>query len=731
MGHQSDSLESRLIRAASRYEALASDPGTFLWILDPHLHPTGPNRGWEAYTGQSRQEYVNRGWIDAILESDRARCLAEIESQVPLGRPFTIELSIRRHDGVYRRFHVRAIPVQQPQGAAEWIAVATDVEADRAVADELRSTREPMRLAIAERRALHERLVALTDGAEALLRPAALSEVCRAIGDLAHKVLPADGYVIWSLDLNASVWSAAYSAGLSAPFAGEPVSGTELPFSEPFVADQLDDTFLAHRIEAYRAEGIRSLISVPLPVEGVRRGALVAYYREPHQTTSAELQTAIALGHLAAAAIGNAEHRAREHRLRADAERHSARMAFLAEASALFGDLDFEASFPRLADLAVPTLGEWCAIDVERDGRLHRVAVAHSDAERLALAAQLYERYPVDLEEAVGVANVLRTGRSELYADITDEQMVASARDPEHLRILLALGLRSAIVAPLIARGRTLGVLMLVSATPSRYDDSDRAFVDEVARRAAMAIDNARLYEEARRANRAKDEFLALLSHELRTPLNAIMGWAHVLATRTPEISPGQRRATDVIQRNARLQAELVDSLLDVARVATGGLPLSRQVIDACDIVSAAVEAARPAAADCGLQLAMRAESGACRVLADPTRLQQIVGNLLSNALKFSQRGGRVDVCVRHVERWCELEVADTGIGIEPTFLPHVFERFQQADSSATRERGGLGLGLWLVQELTRAHGGTVEASSPGPGRGARFTVRLPLSTSP
>jgi PAS domain S-box-containing protein len=729
VAQHTEPAESRLVRAARRYEALVADPATFLWILDAELRPTGANRGWEAYTGQSREDYLDRGWLEAIHEADRERCLTEIEHRARIGEPFNIELSIRRRDGEYRRFSIRAIPVPEPDGPPrEWIAVAADVEADRAAADELRSAREPMRIAVAERRELQERLVALTTGADALLRPADLSAVHRAVLELAARVLPAGGHVIWSLDSQASLWRAVCSSGVSPGFVSEPVSGTELTFSEPLVADDLRGELLVERLGAYHAEGVRSLISVPLPIGGIRRTALSVYYREPHKTTSAELQVAIALGHLAAAAIDNAEHRTREGRMRADAERHSARMAFLADASALFGDLDYEASFRRLAELAVPMLGDWCAIDIERDGRLHRVAVSHPDESKLAIAAQLYERYPVDLEAAAGVANVLRTGRSELYAAITDEQIAGSARDPAHLQMLRALNLRSAIVAPLVARGRTLGVLMLVSSTPNRYDESDRAFVDDVAHRASMAIDNARLFEEAQRANRAKDEFLALLSHELRTPLNAIMGWAHLLATRTRGTEPPQRRAIEVIQRNARLQADLVDGLLDVARVAAGGLPLSRETVDVGDAVSAAVEAARPAAAARSMELHLTVDNRPCRVLADPNRLQQIAGNLLSNALKFTEPGGRVDVVVRNLDRWCELAVADTGIGIEPGFLAHVFERFRQADSSVTRERGGLGLGLWLVQELTRAHGGTVEATSPGPGGGACFKVRLPLA---
>jgi signal transduction histidine kinase len=491
----------------------------------------------------------------------------------------------------------------------------------------------------------------------------------------------------------------------------------------------LESEQLAARAGAYRAEGIRSLISVPLPIEGVCRGALVAYFRTPHTTTGEEVQAAIALGHLAAAAISNSETRVRQESLRAEAERQSQRMAFLAEAAAVLASLDVESGFRRLAELAVPRLGDWCAIDIERDGWLLRAAVAHPDPEKLRMAAELTRDYPIELDSPAGVARVLRTGESELYPEISDEMLASAARDAAHLQRLRALEFKSALMAPLNARGHTLGVLTLVSSSADRrYDETDRAFVEEVARRAAMAIDNARLYEEAQRANRAKDQFLALLSHELRTPLNAIMGWTQVLMTLGPTGSDGQRRrGLEIIQRNTKLQADLVDGLLDVARAATGGLPLARQPIDVAESVATVIEGMRPAASARGVQIDLTVEAARCRVLADPNRFHQIVANLLSNAVKFTDGEGRVRVAVRQIDRWSEIEVTDHGVGIPHDFLPYVFDRFRQADSSPTRQHGGLGLGLWLVQQLVRAHDGTIQAASAGPGRGASFTLRLPL----
>ena len=843
--------DARLLRAARRYEALAGDQ-TFLWVMDAQLRPTGPNAAWEAYTGQARDEYLELGWLDAVRAADRDRCLEAIQRNVPLERPFALEVALRRHDGAYRRHFVRATPVRDEHGATvEWIGTAIDVEAERLAADQLRAAEErlwlthdaagvgtwewfpatgelrwspqmyhllglepaalvpsleawvsaihpddvasatgvwvqalegagaavqdfrivrrdgsvrwitsrasvtrndsgdPVRVfgvnlditerrlieermaaALAEHQELRSRLVALTDGAEAVLRPRTPAGVRAAICELAARVLPADGYAIWNLD-SGSVWEIVHSIGLGADFVSHRLPGGEVTFVAPLVADTLELDELAGRAEAYRSEGIESLISVPLPIGGVRRGTLVAYFRSPHQSTQAERQVAVALGHLAAAALGSVETLARQEQMRTEAERHSRRMAFLAEASTVLGGLDLEASFSRLAELAVPALGDWCAIDVERDGRLHRIAVAHPDPAMLLRAQEVYDRYPVDMNQPHGAVHVLRTGRSEFHPVISDEQVVQAARDSEHLDLLRALGLRGAIIVPLTARGRTLGVLTLVTSTPDRrYDESDLRFVEDLASRAALAFDNARLYEEAQRANRVKDEFLALLSHELRTPLNAIMGWAQVLLNplNTGEDVPARRRALEIIQRNARLQAELVNGLLDVTRIATGGLPLARQSLNLDEAAAAATEAIRPVAAERGLTLTLVIDAPGARVFADPTRVQQILSNLLSNAVKFTPAGGGIQVTVRGDERWGEFEVSDTGDGIAPEFLSHVFDRFRQADSSTTRRHGGLGLGLWLVRELVTAHGGMVDATSGGPGLGAAFTVRLPAS---
>jgi signal transduction histidine kinase len=246
----------------------------------------------------------------------------------------------------------------------------------------------------------------------------------------------------------------------------------------------------------------------------------------------------------------------------------------------------------------------------------------------------------------------------------------------------------------------------------------------EIGRRAGLAIDNARLYRDAELANLAKDEFLALLSHELRTPLNAIMGWTHMLRGGLP--ADMTAHAIEVIGRNARSQKQLVEDLLDVARIAGGGLELQRSVIDLHELARVGVDSALPSAQAKGITLSLESTDDPLFVEGDPNRLQQVMANLLSNAVKFTDAGGQITMRTARTHAGVELSVQDTGVGIAADFLPSVFERFRQADTSLTRAYGGLGLGLWVVKQIADAHGGRVHADSPGAGLGATVTVTLP-----
>jgi PAS domain S-box-containing protein len=311
------------------------------------------------------------------------------------------------------------------------------------------------------------------------------------------------------------------------------------------------------------------------------------------------------------------------------------------------------------------------------------------------------------------------------------------------------LPVTSYLAIPVVSRsGEVLGGLFFGHPEPDMFAERDEIVVAGLAAQAAVAMDNARLYETAKRAradaekaaaekerlyrqaeesSRLKEEFLATISHELRTPLSAILGWARML--RMGQLSEeNEAKALDTIERNARAQAQLVDDLLDVSRIITGKLRMNVQPADPNSFIEAAVEAVKPAAEAKGVRVHKVIDTGPVSIPGDPVRLQQVVWNLLSNAIKFTPRGGHVQIRSERVNSHLEIVVSDTGQGIAADFLPHVFDRFRQADQKTSRHHGGMGLGLAIVRHLVEMHGGTVNANSEGEGRGSTFTVMLPIT---
>jgi PAS domain S-box-containing protein len=423
-------------------------------------------------------------------------------------------------------------------------------------------------------------------------------------------------------------------------------------------------------------------------------------------------------------------------------KRERVRSEFLAKTGeALAASIDYTVTLATVADFAVPTLADWCAVAIMEPGAkgTKQVAVAHVDKSKVQFARELGERYPPDPNAKTGVPQVIRTGKSELYAEIPQALLEAAAKDAEHLRMIRALSLRSAMVVPLRVRGRTLGAVTFVHAESGRtYAEDDLRFAEDFARRAAMAIENAvalketeeararehTLRAEAELASRAKDEFLATVSHELRTPLNAILGWAVMLRTR--KLSEDIDRGLAVVERNARLQAKLIEDVLDISRIISGKLALHLGPTNIGEAVASAIETVTPAAEAKDIRISIDVSDDSLTIVADGDRLQQIAWNLLSNSVKFTPKGGHIGVrAYREGSELC-ICVSDSGEGIRRDVLPLVFDAFQQADTSITRRHGGLGLGLAIVKQLVSAHGGTVHAESDGEGKGATFTVRLP-----
>jgi len=610
-----------------------------------------------------------------------------------------------------------------------------------------------------------------------------------------------------------------------------------------------------------------------------------------------------------------------EQTARQEAEADQQRAEFLVKISAtLASSLNYESTLASVANLVVPYFADWCSVDLLQENQsIHRVAVAHRDPEKVKLAWELHQRYPKDLDAGEGVPKVLRTGQAEMVAEISDAVLAAAMSttgfanaDPEHLRIMREIGLKSCIIFPLKARERIFGVISFVTAeSERRYSTADLSLAEDIAHRAAIAIDNARLYQEAQQAqktaeialeriarlqsitaalsesltpaqvseviveqsmaalgassalvalvneskteleivravgyspdlvdawrnfpidspsplaeavrtgkpiwaqpiqnrvaryphlaqmyaqydfeawisiplmvegwavggislgfahfqelngedqafilavaqqcaqaiarahlyeaertarnaaesaNRIKDEFLAVLSHELRTPLNPILGWAKLMRSRKLDQATSDR-ALETIERNAKLQTQLIEDLLDVSRILQGKLNLNFEPINLVSVIEAAIETVRLSAQAKSIQIQIILESGVGQILGDANRLQQVIWNILSNAIKFTPTGGEVKIKLEQVDSQVQICVTDTGKGIVPEFLHYVFDYFRQADGATTRKFGGLGLGLAIVRHLVELHGGTVQAESLGEGKGATFTVKLP-----
>jgi len=506
-----------------------------------------------------------------------------------------------------------------------------------------------------------------------------------------------------------------------APGAGLP--GRVWQSGEPaWIADvQRDDNF--PRAAQAEREGVRSGFGFPVRSGPGVLGVMEFYSRETRPPDE-ELRALVAsLGDQLGQFVAR---RRTEDALRAAEEAQR----FLAEAGELLASsLDYETTLQSIAQLVVPYLADWCTIDVlDREGGIERVAVAHQDPERVERVREIVRRLPINPRAAEGVGKVIRTGLPEVFPVITDEVLAAVYPEPEKLELVRRLGLRSAMIVPMRAHGRTLGAISLAAAeTERRYGLSDLRLAEDLARRAALAFDNARLYREAQEVNRLKDEFLATLSHELRTPLTAILGWTSLL--RTLKLDPETAAsALETVERNAQSQRRLVDDMLDASRIITGKLRLDARPARLSHVVEAAAASARPAAEAKRIEMMVEtAGADGPLVTGDPDRLQQVVWNLLSNAVKFTPEGGRVSVRLERAGGEAVVTVSDTGAGIRPEFLPHVFDRFTQADSSTTRAYGGLGLGLSIARHLIELHGGTIAAESRGEGRGATFRVRLPL----
>ena len=403
-------------------------------------------------------------------------------------------------------------------------------------------------------------------------------------------------------------------------------------------------------------------------------------------------------------------------------------LAFLAEASKLLSaSLDFKRTMRNVAKLAVPHVADWCAVDMlTGPATVELLAIAHVDPKKVRWARELRKRDPVDLNRATGVAKVLQTGKAEFYPVITDEMLVAMARDERTLELARTLGLSSAMLVPLLVQGKPTGVITFIAAESGRrYTESDLRMAQELANRAALAIENSRLYGESQRAVALRDDFISVASHELRTPVTSLKVYTEVLQRQATK--RGDDAAIEHLRRmNGQIDklSLLISDLLDVSRIETGKLALRPERVDLDAVAAEVVETIQSTADRHRIVLSGSAPRP---VRADRDRIGQVLDNLLTNAIKYSPGADEILVRLGGDEHAASVEVEDFGIGMDKEHLAHVFDRFYRVSGADGKSFPGLGIGLYISHEIVRRHGGTLRVKSTK-GRGSIFRFTVPYA---
>ena len=415
-----------------------------------------------------------------------------------------------------------------------------------------------------------------------------------------------------------------------------------------------------------------------------------------------------------------------ERAARVVAEASANRLRFLLESTALLSaSLDYATTMSALARLCVAHIADWVVVyDLDERGRPRRLEVAHADPEKAGLAAELRD-IPIAPDGSHPVLDMLRTRQPRLVAEVTDAMLERMSEIPRELEIARALGVASFIQVPMIARDRPVGAIALVCASEP-FDQNDLALAQDVAGRAALAIDNARLYGEAQHANQTKTDFLAVVSHDLRTPLNAIIGYSQLLELGVPAALPPESLVhVDRIRTAARHLVYLINELLEFSRLDAGREEAAARPIDACVVGREVATVSDPLVRERGLLFEVDLPSEPIPIRTDPDKLRQILLNLVGNAARYTSTGS-VRLSMRATsDGGVQAEVRDTGQGIAAEHLPHVFIPFWQVDRSQRTRGGGTGLGLSIVRRLIDLLEGTITVASE-PGVGSTFTVRLP-----
>ncbi len=405
-------------------------------------------------------------------------------------------------------------------------------------------------------------------------------------------------------------------------------------------------------------------------------------------------------------------------------------LQFLADASASLAELvDYESTLQKVATVAVPLFADWRIVDLLQEGQQRRVAVVHANPQKVQAARALQEQYPPSPDAPYGLPHVLRTGKAEMSIEISDELLVRTAQNETHLSLLRDLGLKSYMCVPVISKGTVLGAItFVISESNRRYDADALQIAEDLAQRAAVAIENANLYRALREADQRKDEFLATLAHELRNPLAPIRLGLEAMR-QMADNRAAVENVRNTMERQVKQLVTLVDDLMDVSRITRGKFMLRPEEVALATVVQSALEATRFFVEEGEHQLTVSLPEAPVRLIADPHRLAQVLSNLLNNAAKYTPRRGQIWLHAEEQEGEILISVKDTGVGIPEEMQERIFDMFAQINQPLEQGHTGLGIGLTLVKSLVEMHGGRVEVFSAGTNLGSEFRVWLPIAS--
>lgn len=708
------------------------------------------NKAAERIFGYTADEIVGRP-VTTLAPPGMAEDMLNILNRIRRGERIEYyETKRRRKDGQVIDVALTVSPIRDASGrvvGASKIArditqrKAAEVERARLLESE-RQARSTAEAALARHRDIEQKLTMLVNASGVLLGSLEASQVYDQTILLAKQMVAADAYAVWRADPSLSEWRIAASEGLSEEYRRQSVflaqPGQSFGDSCIAIEDVAEDPLTSRRKDLYAAEGIRCFLAAPMRIYGRNSGAVTIYFRTVHSFSDTERRLVTALANLAASAVSSAELYEQQNRMREAAEASARRARFLARASGLLGaSLDYAGTLRSVAKLAVPEFADWCVVDiVEPDGRVERLAMEHRDPEKLAAAWRMRERYPRHINMPHDAAEILRKGASVLQSEVTDEALVRAAQDQEHLAMLRAAGIRSVIVAPMKARGRTFGAVTFVMAESGRiYGPEDLTVAEQLAERAALAIDNSRLFAEAereradaqaaaqalRRSNEELEQFAYVSSHDLQEPLRNIASYAQLLA----------RRYQGKLDRDAdEFLGYLIDGARRMSVLIQDLLSYSRQV-------RMGAAAFSPVSSEEALETALRnlhraIQDSAAEIRRDPLptvwghsmQLAQVFQNLISNAIKYS--GGKtpkVHVSAQVLDGEAVFRVSDQGIGIDPRYHDRIFGLFKRLHG---RNVPGTGIGLATCKKIVEQHGGRIWVESKA-GEGAAFYFSVPL----